>query len=60
MGIYNAFLSVGRAIEPTLGGVAFTIFHLPYELWLFTTFTGFMACIIFVVRFRNVESLKHV
>ena len=60
MGIYNAFLSVGRAIGPTLGGVAFTLFTVPYEIWLFTTFTGFVACIIFIIKFRNVESLKHV
>jgi MFS family permease len=60
MGIYNAFLSIGRAIGPTIGGVAFTLFPNPYELWIFTTITGFISCILFIARFRKVDALKHV
>ena len=60
MGIYNAFLSIGRAIGPTIGGVAFTLFPNPYELWIFTTITGFVSCILFIARFRKVDALKHV
>ena len=58
-GIYNAFLSIGRAVGPTLGGVAFTLFPNPYELWFFTTLTGFISCVLFIVRFRKVDSLKY-
>ncbi len=59
IGIYNAFLSIGRAVGPTLGGVAFTLFPNPYELWFFTTLTGFISCVLFIVRFRKVDSLRY-
>ena len=60
MGIYNAFLSIGRAAGPTLGGFALVTFPNPYELWFFTTFTGFVSCLLFIIRFRKVDALKHV
>ena len=58
MGIYNGFISIGRACGPLLGGVALFITSVPILIWSITTATGFASMIFFIYVFRNVSNIQ--
>ena len=53
MGVYNAFLSLGRAAGPLVGGSAFSYTSNPAELWALSTLSGFISFLMFIAIFRN-------
>lgn len=53
MGIYNAFISAGRAIGPLLGGYVLSFTSNSLEIWGFTTMAGFLSVAIFTGVFRG-------
>ena len=58
MGIYNGFISIGRACGPLLGGAALFITSVPILIWSITTATGFASMIFFIYVFRNVSNIQ--
>lgn len=59
MGVYSAFMSIGRAVGPFLGGYVLNFTSDPLEIWLITTLTGFIGLIIFLaVFYRNRKFLS--
>ncbi|MCL4452298.1 MAG: MFS transporter [Candidatus Thermoplasmatota archaeon] len=58
MGIFNGFISIGRALGPLLGGVALFITTVPVLIWGITTSTGFASMIFFIFVFRNVSRIQ--
>jgi predicted MFS family arabinose efflux permease len=56
MGLYNAFMTFGRALGPSIGGLSFSITRNPVLLWLYTTLSGFAGLIIFVFAFKGKKS----
>lgn len=51
MGTYNAFISVGRALGPLIGGVVLSFTVEPYALWALTTVWGFVSVAVFMGAF---------
>lgn len=47
MGIYNAFMSAGRSVGPSLGGFALSFLVIPQEIWLVATLPGFASAFLF-------------
>ena len=58
MGTYNAFISAGRAIGPLLGGYVLSITTTPFEIWGFTTMSGFLSILIFAAVFRGKGNIQ--
>lgn len=58
MGIYSAFLSLGRATGPIVGGVALSLTSVPVEIWAMATASGFISTILFVATFRKVSVIQ--
>ena len=58
MGIFNGFISIGRALGPLLGGAALFITSVPLLIWGITTATGFASMIFFIFVFRNVSIIQ--
>jgi Major Facilitator Superfamily. len=56
MGLYNAFMTFGRALGPSIGGLSFSITRNPLLLWLYTTLSGFVGLIIFIFAFKGRKS----
>ena len=53
MGIYNAFLSIGRSIGPIIGGSAFTVTSSPLVIWALSTLSGFTSLPLFLAYFSR-------
>ena len=53
MGLYNAFLSAGRAVGPLLGGTVYSLTTDPVFLWFYTTLSGFASLAIFLGIFTK-------
>ncbi|MCL4340978.1 MAG: MFS transporter [Candidatus Thermoplasmatota archaeon] len=53
MGIYNALLSIGRAIGPVVGGSAFSVTDNPLTLWILSTLSGFASLPLFLAYFSG-------
>ncbi len=53
MGLYNAFMTFGRALGPSIGGLSFSITRNPVLLWFYTTLSGFAGLIIFIFAFKG-------
>ncbi|MCL4344838.1 MAG: MFS transporter [Candidatus Thermoplasmatota archaeon] len=58
MGIYNAFMSAGRAFGPLLGGYALTNFTSPVIIWIFATVPGFISCILLIFSLGTIETYR--
>lgn len=58
MGIYNSFISSGRAAGPMIGGAVLSLTSLPLEIWGATTITGFISTILFVFTFRRQGAIQ--
>ena len=56
MGLYNAFMTFGRALGPSIGGLSFSITRNPLLLWLYTTLSGFAGLILFIFAFKARKS----
>lgn len=56
MGLYNAFMTFGRAVGPSVGGLSFSVTRNPVLLWLYTTLSGFAGVVIFIFAFRGKKS----
>ncbi len=57
MGVFNAFISMGRSMGPVLGGTALTLFSSPAEIWGLATVSGVIAIAIYCLKlFRVVNS----
>lgn len=50
MGLFNAFLSMGRSFGPILGGVALTYIANAQLLWMTVTASGLIGIIVFMVK----------
>lgn len=53
MGLYNAFLSAGRAVGPILGGTVYSMTTDPILIWFYTTLSGFASIVIFLGIFTK-------
>jgi MFS family permease len=53
MGIYNAFISGGRASGPVVGGAVLSLTSMPLEIWGLVTASGFISTVLFVAAFRK-------
>ncbi len=58
MGIYNAFISAGRATGPILGGITLSLTSVPVEIWGIVTASGFISSLLFVIKFRNQNAIQ--
>lgn len=58
MGVYNAFITSGRAIGPLIGGLVLSLTVVPIEIWTFTTLSGFLSTILFVTAFRKQAAIQ--
>ncbi len=58
MGIFNGFISIGRAFGPLIGGTVLFITTAPLLIWGITTSTGFMSLIFFAFVFRRVGKIQ--
>jgi len=58
MGIYNGFISVGRACGPLIGGMALFLTSVPVLIWSVATATGFISMVFFIYVFRNVPGIE--
>ena len=58
MGIFNAFLSIGRAFGPIIGAIALTVTSDPVGIWFIATVWGFASAVMFFFVFRNVSAIQ--
>lgn len=58
MGMYNAFISVGRATGPLLGGAVLNFTSAPVEIWGLVTLSGFVSAAIFGIVFRGQSRIQ--
>lgn len=58
MGIYNAFMSMGRAFGPLLGGYALTKFSSSLAIWTIATLPGFISCIVLIISLSTIEKYR--
>lgn len=57
MGVFNAFISMGRSMGPVIGGTALTVVSNPVEIWALATVSGAIAIAIYMLKlFRKVNS----
>lgn len=56
MGVYNAFISVGRSMGPVIGGVALSIFIDPVKIWGIVTASGAVAIAIYLAKLSRTVS----
>ena len=56
LGLYNAFMTFGRAVGPSVGGLSFSVTRNPVILWLYTTLSGFAGVVIFIFAFKGKKS----
>lgn len=47
MGVFNAFISVGRSMGPVVGGYTLSVFTNPVEIWAAVTVSGLISILIF-------------
>ncbi len=59
IGIYNAFISIGRATGPLLGGYFLPLVSNHLLLWTLVTIPGFAATIILILSIRVIEDYRH-
>lgn len=61
MGIFNAFISMGRSMGPVVGGTALTVVSSGIEIWGLATVSGAVAIVIYVLKlFRKVNAEERV
>lgn len=58
MGIYNAFMSMGRAFGPLLGGYALSNFSSSIMIWVLATLPGFISCILLIISLGTIEKYR--
>ena len=58
MGLYNAFISVGRAMGPLVGGAVLSITSVPFEIWGLATLSGFLSAAVFGFYFRGRREIQ--
>ncbi|MGP6206871.1 MFS transporter [Cuniculiplasma sp. SKW3] len=58
MGIYNAFMSMGRAFGPLLGGYALSNFSSSIMIWILATLPGFISCILLIISLGTIEKYR--
>ncbi len=58
IGIYNAFMSMGRAFGPLLGGYALTKFSSSLAIWTIATLPGFISCIVLIISLSTIEKYR--
>lgn len=50
MGIFNAFISIGRSMGPLVGGTALTLFTDSVRIWGLATVSGAVAIVIYMIK----------
>ena len=58
IGLYNAFISVARAMGPLVGGAVLSITSVPFEIWGLATLSGFLSAAVFGFYFRGRREIQ--
>ena len=58
IGLYNAFISVGRAMGPLVGGAVLIITSVSFEIWGLATLSGFLSAAVFGFYFRGRREIQ--
>lgn len=57
MGVFNAFISIGRSMGPVVGGIALSYIASDVGIWLAATASGFLAIMLYAATlWRKVDS----
>lgn len=53
MGVFNAFISVGRSLGPVVGGAVLDYFTDPVMIWFLVTVSGLLGIILYTVKLSS-------
>ncbi|AKA47917.1 hypothetical protein IX51_01110 [uncultured archaeon] len=58
MGVFNAFISMGRSMGPVVGGTALTLFASPVKIWSLATVSGVVAILIYMIKLSRIVNAE--